>query len=398
MRRLSLWNLLAVVSLAVAAAAPAQAAPAATPVAQASGSITVWHAWTGAEEQTLKTAVAAFEAVNPGATVKLLAVPFDQLQNKYTIEASTGGGPDILVGPKDWIGVLAQANLILPVDDIASDTLATLNPAAVQANQYQGRVWAIPESTEAVGIYYNKDLVPTPPTDTDAMLQTAATSGLAINSLFYHFSGFIFAFGGQLFDADQRVILDQGGTADALGWLKTAKDMPGVTVDNDTSKLDALFKDGKVGMIVNGPWAAGDYAKVLGKDKLGIMPPVTISQTGWTFAPFLGTKNFFISANVQNQPLVLAFVSYVVSPEVQSTFASEAGHIPSNVLADVQDPIVSGFVAQTQSATYFPNEPEMGAVWTPAGDMITKVIEGKAAPDSAVREATDTINRANKKF
>ena len=39
----------------------------------------------------------------------------------------------------------------------------------------------------------------------------------------------------------------------------------------------------------------------------------------------------------------------------------------------------------------------MGAVWTPAGDMITKVIEGKSTPQTAVKEACATINAANKK-
>jgi maltose-binding protein MalE len=39
----------------------------------------------------------------------------------------------------------------------------------------------------------------------------------------------------------------------------------------------------------------------------------------------------------------------------------------------------------------------MGAVWTPGADMITKVIEGKATPADAVKEACATINAANKK-
>jgi maltose-binding protein MalE len=39
----------------------------------------------------------------------------------------------------------------------------------------------------------------------------------------------------------------------------------------------------------------------------------------------------------------------------------------------------------------------MGAVWTPADDMITKVLEGKAEPQPATVTATETINKANKK-
>jgi maltose-binding protein MalE len=39
----------------------------------------------------------------------------------------------------------------------------------------------------------------------------------------------------------------------------------------------------------------------------------------------------------------------------------------------------------------------MGAVWTPGGDMIKKVIAGELTPEQAVQEATQLINQANKK-
>jgi len=390
-----------------AAAAPTKApeptkppAPTAVPSpVGVKGTVTLWHGWTGAEEETLKATVADFLKANPDAKVNLLAVPFDQLKNKFTTEASTGGGPDLLIGPKDWIGELAQAKLIANLDDLGKDILANLNPAAVDADKFQGKVWAIPESTEAVALWYNTDKLKTPPADTDALLKAAGECGLAVNSGFYHYFGFISAFGGKLFDANQKVILDQAGTSDALAFLKTAKETKGVTVDSDGGKLDALFKDGKVCMIFNGPWATGDYAKALGKDKLAIAPPVKIAKTGKTFAPFLGTKNIFLAANSKgdNQKAALAFAGFMVSPAVQANFAAKAGHIPSHKTAKVDDKIIAGFVTQTQSASYFPNEPEMGAVWGPAGDMITKVIEGKSQPDAAVKEASETINKANKK-
>ena len=79
---------------------------------KAEGAVTLWHGWTGAEADKLTEVIAAFQEKAPGVTVEVLAVPFDQLKNKFTTEASTGGGPDLLIGPKDWIGELAQAELI----------------------------------------------------------------------------------------------------------------------------------------------------------------------------------------------------------------------------------------------------------------------------------------------
>ncbi len=361
--------------------------------------IDLWHGWTDANELALLDAVlAAYKEAYPKVTVTTLAVPFDQLKNKYTTEASTGGGPDLLIGPKDWIGELTNAQLIAPLDEVAKTVLDELNPAAVEANKFGGKVMALPESVEAVVLWYNKDLVPTPPKTTDEMLSMAATSGLALNTGFYHSVGFLFGFGGQIFDANQKCIFDQGGVADYLEFMAKAKASVGVLGDADGGKLDAAFKDKQVGMIFNGPWATGDYTRALGADKLGIAAPIS-APNGGKFAPFLGTKNIFLSSNStgDEQLAAIEFMRVMVSEEIQAKETVAAGHIPANGSVKVSDAIVAGIVTQTQTASYFPNEPEMGSVWGPAGDMITKVIEGKSTPAEAVAEATSLINAANQK-
>ncbi|OGO06546.1 MAG: hypothetical protein A2Y73_03240 [Chloroflexi bacterium RBG_13_56_8] len=382
------------VVLLLAACAPGEPTP--QPV-----TITLWHSWTDANEVALLNAtIAAYIEANPEQKVDLLAVPFDQLKNKFTTEASTGGGPDLLIGPKDWIGELTTANLIAPLDTVAADTLAELNPAAVEANKFQGKVMALPESVEAVVLWYNKELVANPPTNTEDLLSIAQESGLALNTGFYHSVGFLFGFGGQIFDDNQKAILDQGsGVVDYLNYMAEAKGTQGVIADSDGGKLDAAFKDKLVGMIFNGPWATGDYSGALGAENLGIAAPLKITKSGGVFSPFLGTKNVFLSANSEGdkQAAALVFLKTIVSPDIQENYAVKAGHIPSNKSVSVDDPIVAGIIEQTLSASYFPNEPEMGAVWGPSGDMITKVIEGKSSAADAVAEATGLINTANQK-
>lgn len=389
-------------------AAVPTAAPTAAPVATATAAapkvtapFTLWHSWTDANELALLNgAVDAFKKANPGVTVNLLAVPFDQLKNKYTTEASTGGGPDLLIGPKDWIGELAKAKLVADVDTVGKDILADLNPAAVNANKFQGKVWAFPESTEAMALWYNKKLVSTPAPDIATLLANAEKQPVAVNIGFYQMAGFLFGFGGKLFDDNQKCIMDQGsGVVDALTFVDSAKNTKGVRGSGDGGALDALFKDGQVAYIFNGPWATGDYAKALGRENLGIAPPLKLDNAGHVFSPFLGTKNIFLSANSKGdaQKSALAFVKVMVSVEIQSDLTIKAGHIPANKNVKSTDPIVAGFITQTQTATYFPNEPEMGAVWTPGADMITAVFEGKAKPADAVKAACATINAANKK-
>jgi arabinogalactan oligomer/maltooligosaccharide transport system substrate-binding protein len=389
--------LVMVSSMLLAACAPA--APQATATA-APVTITVWHGFTGAEADTLTTAISNFEAANPGITITTLAVPFDQLQNKFTTEASTGGGPDVFFGPKDWIGTLADANLIAPLDDLSSQLgLGNLVQGAVDANKYKGNVYALPDSSDLMALWYNKQVLPNPPTTSDELIADAATVGLAFNYGFYQAAGIIFAEGGQLFDSSQKCILDQGtGTVDALKWMLTLYSSPGVQSDTNGSNLDALFKGGKVGMIFNGEWATGDYAAALGAENLAIAPPITF-PSGKTFAPFGGVKNVYLSANSTGaaKDAAVKFMAFFGQPDTQLLFSQKAGYIPTNPNTQVTDPVVEGFIKQSQSTTYFPNEPEMGAVWTPAGDMITKVLTAGVDPATAVTDAVTTINTANNK-
>jgi maltose-binding protein MalE len=356
---------------------------------------------TGAEADTLTAVITNFEAANPGITVNVLAVPFAQLQNKFTTEASTGGGPDLMYGPKDWIGALANSNLISPLDDISTQVgLPNLIQSTVTANQFKSKVYAFPESSDMMALWINTSMVKTPPTTSDELLADAKTYGLGLNYGFYQAAGLLFAEGAQLFDSNQKCILDQGtGATDGLNWLLQAYNAPGVKSDTNGSNLDALFKAGTIGMIFNGEWATGDYTTALGAANLAIAAPFTMSPSGKTFAPFLGMKEIYLSANSKGDArnAAIKFLNFSSLPDTQTLWATKAGHIPTNASVKITDPITLGFIKQSQSTTYFPNEPEMGAVWTPAGDMITKVLTASAKPADVITSAVTTINTANNK-
>ncbi len=253
----------------------------------------------GAEEDTLQTIINNFQASYPGIMVNVQAVPSDQLLYKFISEATNGGGPDLLFGPKDWIGVLANTNLVAPLDGIANQVgFDRLIQSAVNANLFKGRVFAFPESSDLIALWYNSEEIKTPPNNSDELLADARQYGLAVNSGFYQAAGFIFGEGGQLFDSSQKCILNQGsGTLNALNWLLKAYATPGVHADTHSANLDALFKAGTVGMIFNGDWATSDYENALGASKLAIAPPIVMLPGGHPFAPFLETKDIFLSAN-----------------------------------------------------------------------------------------------------
>jgi maltose-binding protein MalE len=377
-------------------------------VAQDSGSITLWHGWTGAEADTLNNEIIpAWQEANPDIELEVLAVPFDQLKNKYQTESATGGGPDLVIGPADWIGELAGAELIKPLDDLVSaDALAAYVPSAVEGLKYDGQLYGLPESVETVALYYNKDLVPTPPTSSAELAQMAAdinaadsdTYGFSLFTNFYHEAGYLFGWGAQVFDENNQSAFDSPETASFLSWLSDLMNKPGMFYQNDDAGISSLFKEGKSAMVINGPWALADYQASLGADKVGVAVLPAISENSDAAAkPFLGVKQIMLNSNADDEQTALAlkFAEFFTGPEVGQILADSAGHLPANTGVDVSDnPVASVFVTQAQSSSPVPTIPEMSQVWTPAQDMIGKVLSGDATAEEAAAEAASTINDA----
>ncbi len=98
---------------------------------------------------------------------------------KFQQAAAAGKGPDIWCWPHDRIGEWIQGGLIVPVTP-GKAMKDAIDPKAWQAFTVGGKLWGYPLSEEAIGLIYNKDLVPTPPKtfdDVDEARQAALRQG-----------------------------------------------------------------------------------------------------------------------------------------------------------------------------------------------------------------------------
>jgi arabinogalactan oligomer/maltooligosaccharide transport system substrate-binding protein len=372
-----------------------------------SGSLTLWHSWTGAEADTLNNMVLpAWEAAYPNVAIETLAVPFDQLKNKYQTESITGGGPDLLIGPADWSGEFAVSEVIRPIGDLVDPSvLENYVGSTLDALTVDGQLYGLPESFEAVALYYNTDFVAEPPATTAEMDELAAqisadnngVYGVAHRSGFYHSAGYLLGFGAELFDENNMSALDSPETVAFLTWLKGISEKPGYFVQDDDSGVNSLFQTGQAAMVIQGPWALADFQGSLGADKVRVAPIPLISDAGDGPAkPFLGVKSVMMNFNTEGEQAELAarFAEWFTGPESVGMLVENAGHLPANTAVDIGDnEIAAAFVAQAETAIPTPTIPEMGQVWAPADDMIAKVISGDATPEEAAAEAASTINR-----
>jgi len=414
--------------------------------------LTIWHSYTGAALSTLQNAIQNISNQNKDFKVTLVAVPADQMQSRFLTAVTAGAGPDLMLGPSEWTGTLAEARSIVPAEGVENinNIIGELQATAVNASRYGGKLYGVPISMNTVALVYNKNIVKTVPTTLEDMIAQAGKLvggnvkyGLALSADFFHMGGYNFAYGGRLFTnndpnaTNRQVDLTTQGTIDWLTAMKRLKETVGVLAKSSTGgpywrtsgpsadvsqEIDNLFKNGIAAMAMTGPQSVRDFEKTLGKDKVGVMlaPPIA---KGGKFAPFVGTDNYFVSANASTasrMKSVSELLKYITSPGVQQSFVDQVGQLATSIKVDFSaspalallseqasqattthyDRMYSfastnlgTFLEQANQGTPEPNVYNAPRLFNLADTMIADVVEGRAAPAEAARRTTESVNR-----
>jgi arabinogalactan oligomer/maltooligosaccharide transport system substrate-binding protein len=360
------------------------------------GEVTLWNAYqTGsAEETTLAVLIKNAQAHFPDFAINVLQIPFDQLFNKYQAEVAAGGGPDMFVAPNDDLGNWVRADIVIPLDDQLAGRLAQVSQVAVDGMKVNGKLYAVPESAQAVALYYNKALISNPPKTADELLQ-AVKNGKPLTLLLgaYHMFGLSGAFGGKLLDENNKCIADEGGWVDALQYVLDLK-AAGALIEPDYGKAETSFRTGQAAMFINGPWALGDYKKDLGEN-LGVVP--IPSGPGGKANPLTTIEGFYINPNSRNVDGALALALFLTNKDSSQIYTDKAGHVPIRSDVKPADPLIAAFAEASASGYPRPQAAEFGNFWTPFSDMWTKVVAGAVSPAEGIKEACAAMNEANGK-
>ena len=173
--------LFARVVLACAAAAPL--APACGPRA-ASPVVTFAASAVGREAAVLGAQFARFRTRRPDVTVEIRATP-DAADTRHQLYVqwlnAHAADPDVLQIDVIWTPEFAAAEWILPLDRFqpaADDFL----PAAIAANRWEGRLFALPWFVDVGMLYWRTDLASSPPRDFTELRAQAARHMLSHRS------------------------------------------------------------------------------------------------------------------------------------------------------------------------------------------------------------------------
>lgn len=382
--------------------------------------ITVWQDFSPTEFPAFQKALTWFKQNYSNVSVSWV--------NQTTPSPSTivsaaiaGKAPNILVGTSDFEGseLFYQGLLVNISNYVNSSFFSQYATTALSDVTENGTVYAFPLNINGIAMIYNKELIPTPPQNTDQMIQMAknitvisngkmTTAGVAYGldtDGGYRFVAWQAGFGGQLFAANGMPTLNTSATVNALEFLNnltTVYDVqpPGLT----SSEWQSLFEQGHAGIIFDGPWDIEEYLTALGANNVGVAPMPIISQTGLRPKPFLGSIAIAVlnhrSSGASSAQIwaSIKFGEFMASKPVEMQFWNDAGDFPSisSALSYVMSLNVSwakGFAEQFLNySQHFINIPQLSYYWTPFGQYVSEFIATNASHISAATAAQDIQN------
>jgi arabinogalactan oligomer / maltooligosaccharide transport system substrate-binding protein len=363
--------------------------------------VTLWtqEAATANAFRFAESLAGAYTAANPLVKFEVVNKESDSLARDFIASSKAGNGPDLIWTIGDHIAPFKEAGLIRSVDGLFD--LTKFADPALAALKLPGSdsTWGVPIS---VGLHlmllYNRGLIPTPPADTDQLVEAAKALtkgqvyGLAFNETEpFWLIPWLGGFKGRVFAADGKTpTLDTTAMRSALSWYYDLKyTYKVVPPEADYATADTLFKEGKAAMLIGGDWALGDYRVKLG-DKLGVARIPMVKSTGAYPAPYFTGKFFLIPKRLSGWKVkpVQDFVRFATDRDNQLAMEAKLQRLPvlKEALASVaiaNDPVLRGSADQMLVGLPLPTVPAMRAIWDSMKPEMIAVLAGKKNPDEA---------------
>lgn len=237
----------------------------------------------GANEDVLKGLVDEFMKNNPYVTVEILTYGYSDYFDQLATKIAGGNAPDVFELNIENFRTYAEKKAIIELDSVLEQNdidVSAIHPKAISAFQVDGKQFGLPTKFSNVVMFYNKDLFDQAgvgyPDDSwnwaDELDAAKAIRALGENyfGVFrpiqtHEFYKTIAQNGGSMMNEDQTAFtLNSAENIEALQMMIDRR-----TVSNVTPTADQmggmgdwdLFKSGRLGMLVTGIWAFGDFTE-----------------------------------------------------------------------------------------------------------------------------------------
>lgn len=236
--------------------------------------LTFWTTTAGAETEFFKQKIDSFQVDHPNIEVDLVEVPFSSASNQFKTAILGDQSVDVFRADASWISELADLGILYPLTNLITDEeLSGYMESAISTEMYQGELYGLPSVIDAPALLYNKRILKeagytSPPETMDELLEIAKSVthndryGIYVSNDAYYALPYIWAFGGGMISDDRKIEITSEDTIKGLEFmLKLQQEGVSQPYSDFTNAYNVMmddFKNGRVAMILNGPWAVSD--------------------------------------------------------------------------------------------------------------------------------------------
>jgi len=381
----------------------------------ASGEVTVCQGKDTAGDIT--EAVKEFNAQDNGVTVNLLefSTSADEQRTQFVQRQEAGSGEcDVFSSDVIWTAEFASQQWLLDMTPYVETRQDDLIEATLESVTYDGKMWGMPQQTDAAFLYYRTDQVQDPPATWQEVYEVAGQNdgivyqGAPYEGLTCDFLEIAFAAGGQVLSEDgKEAMIDSPENLEALEFMVGGVD-DGIAANGVTTYMEEesrrYFESGRATFMRNWPYAyaLGQKKGTAVSGKFTVMPFPEFEGGGT--AGILGGHNQVISVHSENPGGALKWIDYVTGPENQKRQLLDYSQ-SSTLTATYDDPDIQKkyeFATQLRDAISQANSRPVSPVYPQISQAIYKnvneALAGRVSPADALKTAQSEMQQALETF
>ena len=356
--------------------------------------------------------IKAFNAQKNGVTAKLLEFSTsadEQRQQFVQRQEAKSGECDVFSSDVIWTAEFASQKWLYDLTPYIDTRRSEIIPATLETATFDGKVWGMPQQTDAGFLYYRTDQVKTPPATWQAVYADAAAKdgivyqGAPYEGLTCNFLELAFAAGGQVLSEDgKKSLINSPENVKALKLMADAV-KAGTAARGVTTYMEEesrrYFESGKATYMRNWPYAyaLGGKAKAV-KGKFDVVPFPEFEGGGK--AGILGGHNQVVSVYSKNPGGALKWIDYLTGKEHQKLqlldFSQSSTLVATYDDADIQKKYV--FATQLRDAISQAKSRPVSPVYPQVSQAIYKnvnaALSGKVTPEQALQTAQSEMDKA----
>jgi multiple sugar transport system substrate-binding protein len=358
-----------------------------------------------------------FMEANPGVKVNLESPPIDQYHDRLITAIGAGEAPDLAMNATAWMTELANAGSLVNWETVTPKAfIGSMVQNMLETGRFRGGLYGLPYLATSRAMFINNDIYKNAgvkPADTwDQFIRVAqkttsaadgtyglALQGAGVENFAAWFLYFLWSYGGEVFNQKGELIINSPEGVKALTLMgdlvnKYKVTQPNVTGTDLAEQLN-LFKSGKAGATITGPWMIG----ILKSDAPNLQYSVVPIPRGDKRVTLGVTDSLVLFKDSKNQDAAVEFAKFFMSPDMHTRWVSGRGMIPVVQASDsnavfTQNKNLKVFLDLLPQARFAPMDPRWTRIMEEGGKALQSVYLNQASPKDALDKAVQNVNSA----